>query len=197
MHAYLLIGQNKKAKEEKVENLLDEIKCSRLNFTLQKIEDVRELSRFVSLSLTQKTAIVIENFDSVTIPAQNAFLKNLEEPQTNLVYILTANSDSGVLPTIISRCQVVEIANSSSQLEASQEKEIQKFLEFSVGNKIKFTTTIKDRDKAISFCQNLLLFSYQKKAWATAKKAVITLKNIEANGNLQLHLTNLAIDINT
>ena len=73
MHAFLLVNNDPiefaKKQHAKV-----------IPFTLQKIEDVRELKKFVKFSLSEKTAILIENIDTATPEAANAFLKNLEEP---------------------------------------------------------------------------------------------------------------------
>ena len=38
--------------------------------------------------------------------AQNAFLKTLEEPPRNCLFILTTGHPASLLPTIRSRCQV-------------------------------------------------------------------------------------------
>ena len=80
-------------------------------FILQKIDDVRELKKLVKFSLVEKTAIVISDIDKITTEAANAFLKNLEEPTKNLIYILTANNIANVLPTIVSRCQISKSTN--------------------------------------------------------------------------------------
>ena len=39
----------------------------------------------------------------------NKLLKLIEEPPPNTIFILVANSDEGILPTIISRCQVINV----------------------------------------------------------------------------------------
>ena len=49
---------------------------------------------------------VIENIGRMRPEAMNALLKTLEEPPPGVVFFLTANNDSVVLPTIRSRCNV-------------------------------------------------------------------------------------------
>ena len=51
--------------------------------------------------------VVLEDASSLTIEAQNALLKILEEPPEDAVLILGAKSESDLLPTVISRCQIV------------------------------------------------------------------------------------------
>lgn len=50
---------------------------------------------------------VIEQADSVTLPAANALLKVIEEPPERTVIILCAQNAEGILPTIQSRAQLV------------------------------------------------------------------------------------------
>lgn len=51
--------------------------------------------------------VVIDEADYLGVEAQNALLKTLEEPPVNSVIILICTSREALLPTVISRCQVV------------------------------------------------------------------------------------------
>jgi DNA polymerase III delta prime subunit len=53
--------------------------------------------------------VFIEGANYLSIPAQNALLKILEEPSSDTLFILTTNSVLSVLPTIASRTQKMEI----------------------------------------------------------------------------------------
>lgn len=53
--------------------------------------------------------ILIENIENASLSVLNSMLKNIEEPSDNLVIILTTNNINKVLPTIISRAQVIKI----------------------------------------------------------------------------------------
>jgi len=50
---------------------------------------------------------ILKNFDLCTVQAQNKILKTLEEPPKNVVFILTCNNSSLVLPTISSRSKKI------------------------------------------------------------------------------------------
>ena len=52
--------------------------------------------------------IIIENAEKMTHDAQDAFLKTLEEPPANTVFLLLADNQNLLLPTIVSRCQVYQ-----------------------------------------------------------------------------------------
>ncbi len=49
-------------------------------------------------------AIILQDAENLTIPAQNALLKILEEPPEHALLILTCYSKEALLPTILSRC---------------------------------------------------------------------------------------------
>jgi len=53
----------------------------------------------------RKTVIIMTNVESMRAETANAFLKLLEEPSGDLMFILTTQHTEALLPTIISRCQ--------------------------------------------------------------------------------------------
>jgi DNA polymerase-3 subunit delta' len=77
------------------------------------IDDIRSINDFLSLKVPSKKAIsrviVISHAEKMKLEAQNALLKNLEEPPTGTVIILSAESVSSLLPTIASRLQVIPV----------------------------------------------------------------------------------------
>lgn len=50
---------------------------------------------------------VLTNLDALNLAGANALLKTLEEPPPTTTLVLLAGDLAGVLPTIVSRCQVV------------------------------------------------------------------------------------------
>jgi len=196
MHAYLIIGSGIGLKT-KIEEKTKQGKTVEFLFT--KISDVRELSKFTKFKLTEKTAIVLKDFDSASEEAQNAFLKALEEPQENLTYILTVNNIDHVLATIVSRCEVIEVQSEKLEIKSEDKDQISKFINAEVGEKLKITSTINKRDEGTHFIKNLILVTHEtfleKPEMANImENANKTLRNLEANGNVQLQLTNFVIN---
>ncbi len=68
---------------------------------------VRESVRAVSLSSAHhgRKALLIDEAQKMTVQAQNAILKTLEEPVGNTVIVLVAHTLDTLLPTILSRCE--------------------------------------------------------------------------------------------
>lgn len=67
----------------------------------------------------RKTVVILTNIETMRKEAANAFLKMLEEPSEDLIFLLTTNSTDALLPTIISRCQHIKL--SPLQTKAVQE----------------------------------------------------------------------------
>lgn len=57
----------------------------------------------------RRVVVVITGIDTMRKESANAFLKLLEEPSDNLLFILTASKTDQLLPTIISRCQHIRL----------------------------------------------------------------------------------------
>jgi DNA polymerase-3 subunit delta' len=70
------------------------------------INQVRALADFMNISTHRQglRVIVLYPAEALNVPAANALLKSLEEPNANSVFILVSNSLDKLLPTILSRC---------------------------------------------------------------------------------------------
>lgn len=76
-----------------------------------KVEQVRELQHSLALSPYEgqfRVALLLR-FEEAHPGAANALLKILEEPPSRVVLVLTAESAERLLPTIVSRCEVLRL----------------------------------------------------------------------------------------
>ncbi len=76
-----------------------------------KVESIRELQHSLALTpyeASHRIALLLR-FHEANASAQNALLKTLEEPAPKVVLILTADSVENLLPTIVSRCEVIRL----------------------------------------------------------------------------------------
>jgi DNA polymerase-3 subunit delta' len=76
------------------------------------VERAREVKRFTQLQpVAGKVKIaIIDDAHMLTVAAQNALLKTLEEPPDRSVLILVANNPDALLPTVRSRCQRLQFS---------------------------------------------------------------------------------------
>lgn len=138
-HAYLLSGQPGTPLLETAKFLAKSILCDNPNplacencITCLRIEDENYPDFFIfdgSKETIKKDAVnIIESsfemkafeakgiriyilhlIENMTIEAVNAILKFLEEPGQKIYAFLTTNNESAILPTIISRCQLMRL----------------------------------------------------------------------------------------
>jgi DNA polymerase-3 subunit delta' len=75
-----------------------------------KNRDVTDLIRFFNLKSYRggRKVILVEDADRLPVLVSNKLLKSLEEPPPETLFILTCPAESGLLPTIVSRCRVIE-----------------------------------------------------------------------------------------
>jgi len=72
-----------------------------------RIEQVREIERKLTMAAYEgrKRVYILDPADALGLEAANAFLKTLEEPPSDTMFVLVTDKFSYLLPTILSRCQ--------------------------------------------------------------------------------------------
>jgi DNA polymerase-3 subunit delta' len=79
------------------------------------VDIMRRLYNMTSAKNESDRIIIIDYAERMTTQAQNAFLKLLEEPGSNIYFILVSNSTTKLLPTVISRAERLEIRSITSE----------------------------------------------------------------------------------
>lgn len=209
----LIVGSNQGGREKKVE----EISGSKLkeqynnpDFQLLSsktsigIEEIRNLQRFLQLKpyKEKKKIALISEAQALTEEAQNALLKSLEEPPENSILILTAPDYDLLLPTIVSRCEIIQL--STKPQISLKEKELtpikDKFLKLinsTLGEKFSLLDEwgiCKDRETTLSWLdemtlvvRQLMLSSPKKDQYLNILKSIHKTKSyLKANCNLRL-----------
>ncbi len=76
-----------------------------------KVEQIRELRKSVLLAPYQAPyrVVLLLRFQEANPSAANALLKTLEEAPSKVILILTADNTEQLLPTIVSRCEVIRL----------------------------------------------------------------------------------------
>lgn len=200
MHAYIILGSDSEQIQKAVEKITSSRKDHILQFPVQKIADVHELRKTLKVSQAELLYIKLSDFDNVTTEAQNAFLKNLEEPPSNVIFILTAFTETGILPTILSRCQIVRAGNSKVADDGSFEE----FYKSDIFGRLAIIDKYKKREDAVYFIKNAIgnlhervkLNSLGNKDQKALKAAEKTIYALNANGNVYLQLLNFAVSLN-
>lgn len=81
-----------------------------------KVDQIRQLVSFFSQSSQQggRKVAILSPAESLNNNAANALLKTLEEPSSNSVIILVSHQQGMLLPTIRSRCQMLDFSQPST-----------------------------------------------------------------------------------
>lgn len=164
MHAYIVTGGTKKERAEKIQTFIEEAAVSPCDCitivpspTSIGVDSVRSVTSRLSIRPIASSCYVclIRDAQTMTPEAQNAFLKTLEEPPGGTIIILETTQPDALLPTILSRCQLVNLGNATqySDEEINTCIDTLKFFkEVSVGNRLqKIDTIAKTQPDALAF----------------------------------------------
>lgn len=119
------------------------------------IEDLRELLGRIHTTHTGWQVFIVHNIERLTREAANNFLKTLEEPPPRTIFLLTTNSLALLLPTIVSRCRVLQFGNvNPSAIEKMLQhdfadltpEEVKRIVNFSMGKPIRAAHLAADPD---------------------------------------------------
>lgn len=111
-HAYLFIGARGTAlgQIEKIIAAHGPAEVFRREREVWRIEDSRQVSesqRFKGWSGQRKFFVIVA--DLITVPAQQALLKVLEEPAPQTYFMIASRAADDLLPTVRSRCQTFDL----------------------------------------------------------------------------------------
>ncbi|MEK7092779.1 MAG: hypothetical protein AAB907_04090 [Patescibacteria group bacterium] len=226
MHAYILVSNSPSIIEKYISSFCAENKIASLDITSLKfinneektkqsigIEEVRIVQKNLSLKPIQSEQKLLVIYDAhlLTAQAQNALLKVLEDPPNNTIIILVSPSISTLLPTVISRCGVVELETTTT----FDPKELEENLTvlntlptMAISNKLKLAQDIsKDKEeaklwlkKAIQALRNEILQASNKKSLANYHHALLALQDTyqtisSTNANPRLAIENLLLSL--
>lgn len=76
-----------------------------------KVDEVRSLQHMLSLAPYESSyrVALLLRFEEANASAQNALLKTLEEPNQRVILLVTADDPENLLPTIVSRCELLRL----------------------------------------------------------------------------------------
>lgn len=83
---------------------ITEYLANKFGFDLIKIEESITTDDLIEFNQKTVSTLYLIDLTRFTEKQQNQFLKFIEEPASSVYIVLTANSEIGVLPTILNRC---------------------------------------------------------------------------------------------
>ena len=116
---------------------------------------------------------IIESAEKLNVSSSNSILKFLEEPEEGITAILLVNNISQLLPTIVSRCQILSLSHINTSNNLSTLEKIAHYLknnDIDIKEYISNDENISKIDKIIEFIKNyeenhLKTLIYINKLW--------------------------------
>ncbi len=163
------------------------------------IDQIRQTASFLAIAPLQSPTkyALITHSHLLTTEAQQSLLKTLEEPPPNSGTVLITPHTHGLLPTILSRCQVHQMSHEPASPDTQELTEI---LTTPVLERFLLTHQYKDKSQALEFVQSLVSQSHQlmkinPDLSPVTTRLLETQKHLESNVHTTLALDTLWLDL--
>lgn len=114
------------------------------------IEQAKIIKEHFSLKPFQAKGRIVafEDASNLTIEAQNALLKTIEELPTEGMLLLGAPSEYKFIPTLLSRCQVIKIQDTSDKIQVNKHnQEIEKLIAATIEERFEYIEKLKEKEE--------------------------------------------------
>lgn len=210
MQAILISSKDLQTGKEEALKIFNDLEINKFDISLFEFEkavgiaDVRQIQKKIYLKpfKSKIKGILIDATNGITQEAQNALLKTLEESTEDTIIILQVTNAEEILPTILSRCKVIELKQ-----EKKESSEFKNILGDKIGDRLKIAQDLsKDKEQSLEFLEGLILslrykllaghyndiYYYSDKIKAAQKfHTIIKTTNV----NLRLALENLFLNL--
>ena len=194
----LLISNNKSS----LNSYVDKLKKDGVFFEVSpltkeySIDDIKNIIKETKIFYPKTRIYFLCDFHLSSIPAQNSFLKLLEEPPTNVQFILSTDNKNNLLPTIVSRVKIVKLQGKDKQniTDESVSDAIEGLINQTPTTKLPLIQfKITDKESAKNILLQLIFFFREKldsdkKAYSVIKE-IIRLNSLLETNNLNPQLT--------
>lgn len=89
--------------------------CSKDSLKKEMVENLQEQFNKTSLEKNGSKVYIIHHIENASESSLNSLLKFIEEPSENTTAIFTTNNTKQVLPTILSRCEIMQFRPSNKK----------------------------------------------------------------------------------
>lgn len=170
MQTYLIVSLNQTFINGEIEKKREKLNVSPFNIHeisptpsigINTVRNLREILSRKPFGGGERL-IIIRGMEKATVEAANALLKILEEPPPGTFIILTSASLDQLLPTVVSRCQIISERKFQPTVDLPEIKNItrltEKILTSSPGERILLSQKVaKSRDEALQLLDNFLV----------------------------------------
>lgn len=169
----------------------DFIKINKKKITIDVIRQIKNEIKYKPFNLKQR--LILLKIQEITLQAQNAMLKLLEETKEDTQIILQIDNINKLIDTVISRCVLMQ----SSTLAPESGEEVYNFLKMDIFQRLEYVKNIKSQD---TFIQEIIsAIIHTQSNILDIKNKIKILKDIQiayvSNVSKKLILEDIAINI--
>lgn len=161
-----------------------------------KIEQIREMRKEIGLKpfKNRKKIYIIDKAERMTIEASNCLLKTIEEPPYYAIIILICSKIDPILPTIVSRCQIINfglissykikefLLNKNKNIEKEKAEIISKLAQGSIGSALKLLSAEEyfiRREEVLDYLSTISPGKYGDDIFTKVEKMVSEIDRVE------------------
>ena len=161
-----------------------------------KIEQIREIRKDIELKpfKNRKKVYIIDKAEKMTLEASNCLLKTIEEPPYYAIIILICSRIDPILPTIVSRCQIINFGLITSikikelslskikNIEKEKAEIISKLAQGSIGKAFKLSTDKEyfiRRETLLNYLSTIVPGKYSNDFFEKVDKIIFEIDKIE------------------
>ena len=169
------------------------------------VEMIRSFTALTNTKDTKDRFFVVLNAETMNESAENAFLKNLEEPKPHHHFVLITKTPSALLPTVLSRAQIYYLKETKDLLSPVESSETVKALAKRLisadakGLIMLANELAKKKDNARSYSLEVVgaaieivyksyFLTQQEKFLKKLTHLLALYENLEKNGHIKLHI---------
>lgn len=154
MQPKILVSKNRGERDNEIWKLLQKSRITPRNSDLLILDEekigiaqIKQIIKHLSTKPFGSTpkSVVIFDGDSISIDAQNALLKTLEEPPEEAIILIGVDSETKLLPTVLSRCLIVSLQLSA--ISYQPKFDLDQLLNSSIEERFELIEKTADKEK--------------------------------------------------
>lgn len=154
------------------------------------IDEARQLKSLAQRKSISGIKVFFISPLTITLEAQNALLKTFEEPMSDTRFLLVVREEKMLLPTLLSRMQVLHLPKNSHV----QNADVEEFLSMLLKDRLQFTKNFIDEEKNLLIFLDELMLALRKKRDDDSLRRVFNVRKlIRDNMPPRLVLEHLAL----
>ncbi len=212
MQSFIVSSKNKDQLLREVDKICKEKKINKFDVNFLESEkqigipDIRNFQKNAYLKpfKSKEKLLVLFAVNGITIEAQNALLKILEEPPLNTIIILAVENTDLILPTVLSRCKIIKLKDNKETDEEKYLLLLESIKKAGIGERLKIAEKLsKEKENILLILKELIEILRRDLICSPTKEKIKAIKAFQktyaiiktTNANRRLVIENLLLNL--